>query len=369
MSAHESPAPVLIIGAGPSGLATAYHLQRLGAPFLMLERSHVGASWERYYDALKLHTRKANVALPGLPFAPEVPDFPSGKDYCRYLQSYAAQFDFPIREGVEVLGANANAHTWRLSTTQGDFVTSHLVVASGIYNTPKRPHLAGEADYTGRILHAQDYHNPAPFLGERVLVVGAGNTGVGVALSLLEAGVEVGMVVRDGVQLVPLPKSAFGTRLLSSIVESMPTPLANTLLSWVRKDFSELGLPTPDKPPLEITPVVGYEFADAVRAGKVKIHPAIECLQENKVSFVDGTLSSYDNLILATGYAPTIRFLPDVELDAYGKPKYALPGLHTVGFYYPTTKPFLLNMKDEAERVAHEVALLQKRDVSLQKAC
>ena len=352
----KSALPALIVGAGPSGLAVGHHLQRLGVDFLMLERFQVGASWAQYYDTLQLHTRKPNVALPGLPLLAQVPDFPSGNEYFEYLQSYAKHFNLPVQEGVEVLSVRRGKDGWHVKTNAGELETLNLIVASGIFGHPKRPSLPGEESFGGEIFLARDYHNPEPFLGKRVLVVGVGNTGVGIALSLAAAGVSVGVAVREGVQFVPLPGNALATRSLAKLMDELPPTLSNALLKLVRKDFKELDLPTPNKRPLEVTPVVGYELVDKVRAKRVKVQPGIKTLTKTGVQFVNGEVSNYDALILATGYAPTLDFLPRIELDKRGRPTPAQAGLYTIGFHYPTTKPFLLEMKSEAERVAKQVA-------------
>ena len=344
-----------IIGAGAAGLATAYYLQRRGVPFRMLESREVGSSWARYYDHLRLHTRKANIALPGLAIPKSIPDFPSGKQYHAYLQQYAEHFDFPVETGVRVSRAEFKGR-WVLETSHGTFETDTLVVATGIYGKPKRPHFPGEDSFEGAILHSQQYEGPKAFTGQRVLVVGAGNTGAGIAVALADAGIETGIVVRSGVQMVPCPPNAWSTRALAWGSRTLPDTLTNTVLSRVRKDFTDIGLPTPIEPPNQVFPVVGFGLAEQVKAGNVRPHPGIARLAGQTVTFEDGSEADYDTLILATGYKPTLDFLSGVTLDERGQVQQGPPGLHTVGFYYPSTEPFLLAVQREAARVAERVA-------------
>ena len=336
-------------------MATAYYLQRRKVPFQVLESREVGSSWARYYDHLILHTRKANISLPGLAMPESVPAFPSGKQYHAYLQQYAEHFDFPIETGVRVDRAEFNKR-WQLETSKGTFETENLIVATGIYGKPKCPHFPGEEAFEGRIVHSQQYESPTAFQGQRVLVVGAGNTGAGIAIALAETGIETGIVVRSGIQMVPCPPNAWSTRALAWGSRTLPDSLSNALLSSVRKDFTDIGLPTPDRPPNRIFPVVGFGLAEQVKAGKVRPHPGVKRLAGQTVFFEDNSEENYDTLILATGYKPTLDFLRDVTLNEQGRVRQGPPGLYTVGFHYPATEPFLLAVQREAARVAEKVA-------------
>ena len=352
---NSSSQSTFIIGAGAAGLTTAYYLQKRRIPFRILESRGPGSSWARYYDHLRLHTRKSTISLPGLAMPQSVPAFPSGKQYYAYLQQYAEQFDFPIETGVEVRRA-AFEKGWRLETSKGTFETDTLIVTTGIYGKPKRPYFAGEEAFEGEIVHSQQYETPEAFRGQRVLVVGAGNTGAGIAVALAETGIEIGIVVRSGIQMVPYPPNSWSTKMLAWGSRTLPDPIVNAALSQVRKDFTDIGLPTPDRPPNQIFPVVGFDLAEQVKAGKVRPHPGIASLAERTVTFEDGSEEEYDTLILATGYKPTLDFLPEITLDEWGRVRQGPPGLYTVGFHYPATEPFLLAVQREAERVAEKVA-------------
>ena len=99
--------PVLIVGAGPAGLATAACLKRRGIEPLVLEAgASLANSWRQHYDRLRLHTVKQQSHMPGLPFARALPRYPSRADVVAYLEAYAARFaivprtDFPSSSGA-----------------------------------------------------------------------------------------------------------------------------------------------------------------------------------------------------------------------------------------------------------------------------
>ena len=108
-------AEVLVIGAGPAGLAVAATLKRKGRRPLVIEKAtQVGASWRNHYERLHLHTVKALSALPGLPFPDDAPRYVPRQGVVDYLAAYAA------RAGIEpCFGEEATAIVPRRSAAAG----------------------------------------------------------------------------------------------------------------------------------------------------------------------------------------------------------------------------------------------------------
>ncbi|MDV7402454.1 NAD(P)-binding domain-containing protein, partial [Arthrospira platensis SPKY1] len=85
---------ILIIGAGPAGLAMAGRLRQQGLSFELLEKSAaVGPLWRQHYDRLCLHTVKEHSHLPGLPFPEHYPRYVSRQQLVDYFEAYAQAFD------------------------------------------------------------------------------------------------------------------------------------------------------------------------------------------------------------------------------------------------------------------------------------
>src|SRR5690348_8257253 len=83
-------APVIVVGAGPAGLAVGACLRRAGIEPVLLERERtVASSWRRHYDRLYLHTGRAHSSLPGFPLPREYPRYPSRQQVVDYLEAYA----------------------------------------------------------------------------------------------------------------------------------------------------------------------------------------------------------------------------------------------------------------------------------------
>ncbi len=333
---------ITVIGAGPAGLATAYHLRKRGLEYRVLEKEGVGSSWLRHYDRLRLNTIKELSALPGLAMPREYPVYPSASEFHSYLRTYAAHHGLRVECNVDVSAANYCAGGWRLVTNRGEVRSDVLVVATGTYGNPHRARLPGENTYAGRILHSCEYRNAEPFKDLRVLVVGAGSSGVDIALDLSGRGVKVGLVVRDGINLVPRVTSPTLIRAATLLMKyrAIRTALA-PLLRKFRRDFTSVGLPPHPRSLKDLTyrPVVGYELADAVRRGDVEIHPAIKRFTKSGVAFLTGAEVAFDAVIFATGYRPVLGIIRDeVDLDAEGYPvlegsrSLKNPNLYCVGF-------------------------------------
>lgn len=338
---------VVIIGAGPAGLATAYYLQRYGVAFKILEQHEVASTWSRMYDHLHLHSLKQHSGLPGLPMPEDYPDFPSAFQVHEYLQHYARHFKFDVQTQTKVLSVSYD-NAWRLETSRGLVEVSKLVVATGIYNTPFIPEIEGLESFQGQVLHSQQYKRPQDFLGKKVLVVGVGNSGAEIAVALADTEVQTDIVVRDGVLMVSYPRSFVWSSLSYWALHTLPGVLSNFVLARTQKNFAEIGLPLPNKEPVKRYPLVGFDLAQFVRNKNIRIRSTIQQVTADSVHFVSGESETYDTIICATGFRPTLDFLTP-ELQNH-------PDVYTVGFCYPTTEPFLLALKRQAKRLALKLA-------------
>ena len=159
---HQAPAPVVVVGAGPAGLAVARALARRDLETTVLERDRVASSWAHHYAHLKLHTRKGAAALPGMPYPADTPTFPRRDDVVAYLRAYGERFVPDLREGVDVRGLTPRpaqvpgAAGWRLETSAGELEARAVVVATGIASAPFTPAIPGADAVAGSVRHAAD---------------------------------------------------------------------------------------------------------------------------------------------------------------------------------------------------------------------
>lgn len=378
--------PVYVIGGGPGGLSVAHALRTQGLRAVVLEKSDkVGASWRGHYDRLHLHTTRRLSGLPGLPMPRRFGRWVSRDDVVRYLEKYAEYHDLEIVTGVEVSRVEPapDGFGWLLRATGGRELTgAAVVVATGHNHTPRIPDWPGRAGYTGELLHAGEYRNPAPYAGRDVLVVGVGNTGAEIAVDLVEGGASrVRLAVRTTPHIVRRSTAGWPAQRTSILVRRLPVGLVDRLAKPVAKlsvpDLSSHGLPRPDtglysRVKEGAIPVLDVGLIDAVRKGRVEIVAAVDGFEDDKVILADGSRVCPDTVIAATGYA---RGLEDLighlgVLDAHGKP--VTQGTRTpadaLGLYFTGyTNPISGNLREmaiDAQKIAKAIARDGSRRVS-----
>lgn len=228
MSRPDSSAlDCVVIGAGAAGLATSHALGASGIPHLILERgATVGHTWTHLYDSLVLHTARRLSTLPGLDYPAGTPRFPTRRDVVSYLAAYAARFRAPVETGVEISSLAGDGGAWIARAANGvTFRARTAVVATGIVANPVRPDLPGRSSYRGDVLHSVDYRRPDPWIGRRVLVVGAGNSAGEIAAELADAGAEVTLSVRSGTAVMPRDVAGVPMQYLAVVAATLPEPL------------------------------------------------------------------------------------------------------------------------------------------------
>ena len=377
-TANLADRPVYVIGGGPGGLATACALRALGVRAVVVEKAdRVGASWQRHYDRLHLHTTRRLSALPGLPMPRRFGRWVARDDVVRYLEKYAEVHELEIVTGVEVsrVERTADGTGWLLHATGGRELTgSAVVVATGYNHTPFLPDWPGRETFAGDLTHASDYRNGKPYAGRDVLVVGVGNTGAEIAVDLVENGAErVRLSVRTVPHIVRRSTAGWAAQYTAILVRRLPVALVDRLARPMARlsvpDLSAHGLPRPgtglySRVKQGAIPVQDVGLIDAVRKGRVEIVAAVEGFEDGgKVVLADGTRISPDAVVAATGYVRALEGLVGHlgVLDERGlplahgarAPKDA-PGLYFTGFTTPISGT-LRELAIDAERIAKAV--------------
>lgn len=306
---------VLIIGAGPAGLAVAAGLHQKGIDYIILEKATaVAQSWRNHYDRLHLHTVRDLSNLPAMPFPDTYPQFVHKSDLILYYEAYAKAFDIVPRYGHNVVQINrVSANKWEVHCDNGQFFNClKVVLCAGMNRIPFRPHFHNEELFEGQILHSAVYKNTQPYQNKKVLVVGMGNSGSEIALDFAEQGVDVNISVRGAVNIVPNVFLGSPTQLTALKLAKLPNWLNDSIALLVRKitfgDLGRLGIQLPRIAPSRQlretgqTPVIDLGTVDFIRSGAIKVKPAIEEFTHTGVLFTNGDECEYDAVIMATGY-------------------------------------------------------------------
>jgi cation diffusion facilitator CzcD-associated flavoprotein CzcO len=355
----------VVVGAGPSGLSVSRELGRAGIRHVVLERGEkLGHTWAHLYDGLVLHTGKHFSALPGLRFPSSTPTFPTRTHFVEYLDRYANTFQLPIKTGADVTSVRRGECEWCVTLGDGRSMRARVVViATGIVSNPYIPEFTDRGRFKGRVLHTVDYRRPQPFAGERVLVVGAGNSAGEISAELAGAGARVTVAIRSGARVVPREILGIPVQYLGVAVRHVPRSALLRLLSIVESIRGAPALPRPIDSPCATVPLIGFHLADAVKSGQIQLAGSVSEFTASGVRFVDGSEQSFDTVMLATGYRAALGMLgPEINRDQCG---FAArrdrvvscdrPGLYFVGHNYDVAGG-LRNIAQDARIAARLIA-------------
>jgi putative flavoprotein involved in K+ transport len=349
---HET----VIIGGGQAGLATGYHLARLGRSFVILEADRrIGDAWRRRWDSLHLFTPARHDGLPGWKFPAKGWSFPSRDDMADYLEAYAARFGLPVRTGMPVDGVTGNSDGGFVVTAAGRrFEADNVVVATGAYQLPTVPGFASQLDPGIVQLHSSDYRGPWQLRDGGVLVVGAGNSGAEIALESAGAhqvwlsGREVGAIpFRMGGLPSRLLLERLALRVLFHRVLTVRTPMGRKM----RARMGARGTPLIRIRPEEL-PAAGVERVARVAA-----------VRDGQPVLEDGRVLEVANVVWCTGFHHDFSWI-DLPGLGDGEPAHGRgvvegqPGLYLVGlhFLYAMSSAMIQGVGRDAAYIARHIA-------------
>jgi putative flavoprotein involved in K+ transport len=196
--------PVVIVGAGPAGLAMSHHLTTAGIDHVVLERGEVAHSWRtERWDSLRLLTPNWMTALPGHRYVRDDPHgFMTASDTVGFLDDYRRSFDPPVFTHVTVRSVQRTADDFDVVSDAGTWRCDAVVAATGASSEPRVPALATNLPTRIDQLTALEYRRPSQLdAGGEILVVGASASGVQIADELRRNGRAVTVAVGEHVRL------------------------------------------------------------------------------------------------------------------------------------------------------------------------
>jgi len=318
---------VVIIGAGPAGLATAASLKRLGIEFALFDRSgEAGGAFRQMPRAMRLLSPRRFVNLPHLSY-PGKENYPGIPDYELYLRQYATRLGLtPERQEISSISKTKNGFEVRFASLQ-TMECRFVVVATGLFGNPVWPEIPGLSPQNklreqASVLHAHDWKAADSLRGQRVLIIGSGISGVSIAEECALAGARAVVSRRSG-----------RTRLVSHRL------LGVDILHWFRPmeflprslfgNLCERGV----HPPAYNN---GYRML--VANGQIVEQSGVKQIDGRKITFANGQCEEVDLIVAATGYKYETPFLPAaVRRAAAGHPlannseSTEWPGLFFVG--------------------------------------
>lgn len=379
---------VVVVGAGPAGLAVAAELIRTGVVPVVLDAGpSAGHSWAAHYDRLRLNTVSWTSHLPGRRFPRRYGMYPTRDQVVAYLQDYVLGHRIEVCwntvahriDPAPVAQPGSTAGPWVVRTSAGDFHARSVVMATGSCARPRIPDWPGLADFPGEVLHSSRYREPSRWRGREVLVVGAGNSAGEIAADLVDGGAaRVRVAVRTPPQLIPRRVLGVPTVYLAIATRRLPAAVGDAAVALLRRltigDLSGYGVPTTRQPLSRqyaergVVPLSHPAFVPLVRAGRIEVVPAVEGLSTGGVHLADGRVVVADVVIAATGFDGGLNDLVGHlgVLDDRGRPRATggapLPGTGGI-FVTGFTDPLSGNLREirlDAGRIARAVHRLAR---------
>ena len=316
-----------LIGAGAAGLGALQVLLDEGFSVDCFERSdRVGGHWHSDYESLHLITPRDSSGFEGSRCRRTIRCSRAATRCAttssaspRIMASARTSASTPRSTAARPLDATGLAG-WEVTTSDGERRTyDGVIVANGHLWDPFVPEYPGR--FAGHVVcTAARYRNAGDLHGDRVLVVGAGNSGCDLAVDAAQAGRETYVSVRNG--LVFQPKTLFGRPrselpLLARLPIRVQERVTRALIDVALGPSERYGLPAPATRNLHRNrPVVNGQLLHFIHHGRVRVAPGIERFDGHDVHFTDGTVRAFDTIVYATGFKATLPFLDSTPIAA-----------------------------------------------------
>ncbi len=183
---------VIIIGAGPIGLACGIEAQKAGLRYTIIEKGCLVNSIYHYPLNMTFFSTSERLEIGGVPFISNNPK-PTRPEALEYYRRVCTTWNLNVKLFEKVEQVKNENDRFFIQTSKGDYVAKAVILALGFYDLPYLLHVAGED--LPKVKHY--YDEPHPYFGQKVAVIGAANSAVDVALETWRKGAEVTMIIRE----------------------------------------------------------------------------------------------------------------------------------------------------------------------------
>lgn len=267
---------VLIIGAGPIGLACGIEAQKAGKNYIIIDKGTLVNSLYNYPVFMTFFSTSERLEIGGVPFM-SISNKPNRNEALEYYRRVTEKFKLNVRLFEEVLACQKHEGLFRVETTKANYEAENVIIATGFYDVPNLMGIPGED--LPKVIHY--YKDPHYYAFSKVLVVGANNSSVDVALETFRKGAEVTMVIRGN-------------------------DLGPNVKYWVRPDIENR---------IKEGSIKAY-FESSLK--EINAHAVVISTPEGKIEIAN------DFVAAMTGYQPNFKFLEKlgVVLDEDHTPSY-----------------------------------------------
>lgn len=313
---------VIIVGAGPIGLACGIELKKEGLDYLIIEKGCLVNSLYNYPHNMTFFSTSDRLEIGDVPFISNNPK-PTRPEALEYYRRVCSSWRLQINLYEAVQSINKSAEGFSVTTSKAQYRAKAVILALGFYDLPYLLNVEGED--LPKVKHY--YDEPHPYFAQKVAVIGAANSAVDVALETWRKGAEVTMIIReDGIR--------------------------ESVKYWVRPDIE-----------------------NRIKEGSIKayVNSTVSRITPGtiEVKTPTGILTLENDFVLAmTGYQPPFDFMKAAGVmfgtDEYNTPNYneqtmesSVPGLYLAGVVVgglKTNKWFIENSRIHASMIANHLS-------------
>jgi thioredoxin reductase (NADPH) len=312
---------LIIVGAGPIGLACAIEAKKKGLSHLVIEKGVLVNSIFNYPVNMTFFSTSEKLEIGDVPFISHGIK-PARAEALEYYRRVKANWQLNVRTYEKVESVNKKDRSFEVKTEKGIYNAGFVIIASGFYDFPNMMNIPGED--LPKVKHY--YKEPHPYADQKIVIIGGGNSAVDVALETYRRGAEVTLVLRKD-------------------------NLEENVKYWVRPDIE-----------------------NRIKEGDIKLYKNSSVseirLNEVDIETSDGKVTIENDFVLAmTGYHPDFSFLKScgVELNTnngnvpvYNSETFetSIEGLYLAGVVcsgFDTGKLFIENTRYHAENIMKDI--------------
>lgn len=314
---------VIIIGGGQAALSVAYFLRRTSCSVLILDaEKQGGGAWQHGWDSLRLFSPASWSSIAGWPMPKQGPDYPSRDDIVAYLQAYEARYAFHIERPVHVTSVTREDNGFEVRAKECHWNARAVVNATGTWRKPFVPSYEGSREFSGVQLHSARYRNPEPFRGQRLAVVGGGNSGAQIFAEVSKAAANAVWVTQEEPSF--LADNVDGRVLFERATAQWQALQEGRTVTELPGGFGDIVM---------VPPVVEARSRGVLKA----VRPFARMIPEG-VAWRDGSVSTLDAVVWCTGFRPVLDHLTALgfedksQIKLQGTRAVDAPGMWLVGY-------------------------------------
>ena len=258
---------VIIIGAGPIGLACGIEAKKAGLSYVIIDKGCLVNSLYHYPFNMTFFSTSEKLEIGEVPFISHGAK-PNRMEALEYYRRVASSWQLQLKLYEEVKEVNRNNGQFKITTSRGSYDSRVIIIATGFYDLPYLMHVEGED--LPKVKHY--YDEPHPYFDQKLAVVGAANSAIDVALETYRKGAHVTMVIRED-------------------------KISDSVKYWVKPDVE-----------------------NRIREGSIKAYfnSTITSIREDEIDILspEGKVTMPNDFVLAmTGYRPDFEFLKSIGIQ------------------------------------------------------